>query len=131
MNTKNATDSVMRSASEVSQKPAPLLIADTLPELLPERLEPMQLSLIADVSKPDPILSDPEFVLDVANDSVISIKSKRKMKFLLGLDYTPQGSSYHYAKTRGMMITAHRHFRNSTEKTKRVRPALTIITVLE
>lgn len=90
----------MRSASEVSQKPAPLLIADTLPELLPERLEPMQLSLIADVSKPDPILSDPEFVLDVANDSVISIKSKRKMKFLLGLDYTPQGSSYHYAKNK-------------------------------
>lgn len=101
MNTKNETDSVMRSASEVSQNPAPLLIADTLPELLPERLEPMQLSLIADVSDLDPILSEPEFVLDVANDSVISIKPKRKMKFLLGLDYTPQGSSYHYAKNKG------------------------------
>lgn len=101
MSTKNKMDSVVPPARVLLKQPALFADADTLSELLPERLEPMQLSLIAEVSDPDPILSGPELVLDVANDSVISIKPKRKMKFLLGLDYTPQGSSYHYAKNRG------------------------------
>lgn len=101
MSTESNADAVMSSVSVLLQEPTPFAGADTLPELVPERLEPIQLSLIAGISDPDAILFAPEFALEFGKDSVTSEKPKKKMKFLIGMDYTPQMSSYHYAKNKG------------------------------
>lgn len=96
--TKNTVDSVTSLSNGLPMAPSPLEVTDVRPELVPDRLEPVQSNLIAEVRTPDLILIRPDIAFE--KDSIISEKPKKKMKFLVGLDYTPQLSSYQHTKNK-------------------------------
>lgn len=98
--TKNNTDSVTPIANVIPQEPSSLIIVDITPELMPDRLEPIQKALMSEHRTPDSVFFVSELAFDFVKDSVISGKPKKKIKFLIGLDYTPQLSSYQYSKNK-------------------------------